>query len=53
MAVGDVSVLLPAGLNTGLIDLSFTGARASANDKWLMVSVGNERQILGVNIEES
>ena len=51
MAVGDVDVQIVAATTTAL-DTAMTAMRTTANDKWLMCSLGGGQQILVANIEE-
>ena len=52
MAAGDVDVQIVAAIAAD-IDTAITAMRTTANDKWLMCSIGNGQQILIVNIEEA
>ena len=53
MAQGDVSVQIVDAVTTD-IDTVVTGMRVTANDKWLMTSIGpNQEQVLIVHIEEA
>lgn len=52
MAAGDVTVQLLA-VDTSAIDTAVTAMRVSANDKWLMTSVADGRQVMIVHIEEA
>ena len=53
MAQGDVDVQIVDATTTA-VDVAITAMRTTANDKWLMCSIGSENnQILIVNIEEA
>lgn len=52
MAVGDVTVQIVNSIASE-IDTAVTGMRNTANDKWLMTSIGNGSQVVIVNIEEA
>ena len=52
MAAGDVDVQI-VGATTAAVDAAVTAMRTTANDKWLMCSIGNGQQIMIVNIEEA
>jgi hypothetical protein len=53
MAAGDVVVQI-VNASTTAIDAAVTAMRVTANDKWLMTSIGPEnQQVVIVNIEEA
>ena len=52
MAAGNVIVQI-LNTNTATIDAAVTGMRVTANDKWLMCSLSNGKQVLIVHIEEA
>jgi len=52
MAAGDVSVQIVAP-TTAAVSGAVTAMRNTANDKWLMTSIGNGLQVLIVNVEEA
>jgi hypothetical protein len=53
MAAGDVTAQI-VNANTTDVDTAVTSMRNTANDKWLMTSIGPEnQQVLIVNIEEA
>jgi hypothetical protein len=53
MAQGDVDVQI-VDATTAAVDTAVTAMRTTANDKWLMCSIGlQNEQVLIVNIEEA
>ena len=52
MGEGDVTVQI-LDVDTSDIDTAVTGMRVTANDKWMMCSVGGGQQVLIVHIEEA
>lgn len=53
MTAGDVDVQIVAA-TTAAVDTACTAMRTTANDKWLMCSIGpKNQQVLIVNIEEA
>lgn len=53
MATGDVTAEI-IDLNTTTLESTIETMRNSANDKWLMTTIGPEgKQVLVVNIEEA
>ena len=52
MAAGDVQVQI-VDVDVTLIDTAVTAMRTGANDKWLMCSTADGKQVVIVNIEES
>lgn len=53
MGAGDVVVELVENFTTATVDSTVTAMRNTANDHWLMASIGNGQDILIVNIEEA
>lgn len=53
MGAGDVTVELVPNFSTTTVDTAVTALRVTANDKWLMASTGNGKDILIVHIEEA
>ena len=51
MAAGDVTVQI-VDVDATAIDTAVTAMRNGANDKWLMCSSADGRQVIIVNIEE-
>lgn len=53
MAAGDVTVSLVENATAATVDTAVTNLRNGANDKWLMCSLNNGKDVLIVNIEET